>query len=282
MNKSEITAAGFAAIRRSPRRLITNIQGMTKSGKTRLALTARKPIGYIAVEIGGDEGVVDHFIPAGSESSEDIQRVRIRVPNIEYPVDITDSKKYDEAISAEVQRTASEALDAFYAAYYASIANFATTVVDTGSDLWEIARLANFGRLEKVPQLAYTQLNKSMDKMIDDAFSAPGSVLFVHHLKEKWETYEDERGRKQGRPSGIFEMAGYGGMKKKVQTTIELWREDLADPNENTGRLTRFHGMIVDSRHNADAIGLKFEDDGLTFPEMGTAIIAGTRKSDWE
>src|SRR3990167_11015756 len=95
LNKAEISAAGFTAIRRSPRRLIASIQGMPKSGKTRLALTAKKPIGYIAVEIGGDEGVVDQFIPTGSDSSEDIQRVLIRVPALEVPLDIADADKVE-------------------------------------------------------------------------------------------------------------------------------------------------------------------------------------------
>ena len=282
MNKAEISAAGFAAIRRSPRRLICNIQGMPKSGKTRLALTAKKPIGYIAVEIGGDEGVVDQFIPVGADSFEDIQRTLIRIPAIEIPADIADADKYDKAVSAEVQRTAGIALDAFYTAYYASIQNFATTIVDTGSDLWEIARLANFGRLEKVPQLAYTQLNKSMDKIIDDAFSAAGSVIFIHHMKELWSNVLGENGKMRGQASGEFGMAGYGGMKKKVQATIELWREDLTEPNENTGRLTRFHGQIIDSRHNADSIGLRLADDELTFSKIGAALVTGSKQSDWE
>lgn len=283
MNKAEVSAAGFMPITRSPKRIIANIQGMSKSGKTRLALTAKKPIGYIAVEIGGDEGVVDQFIPDGAESSEDIHRVLIRIPDITYPTDITDAKKYDEAVVAEVQRTASEALEKFYNAYYASISNFATTIVDTGSDLWEIMRMANFGRLEKIPQLAYTQLNKQMDKVIDDAFRANGSVIFTHHLKEKYEQVLNEKtGKEQGKASGMYVLAGYGGVSKKVQLTVELWREDLTEENPETGRMTKFCSQVIDSRHNADCIGKNFNDLELSFPDIGMAVIRNSVRSDWE
>lgn len=282
MNKAEISKAGFAAIRRSPRRLIANIQGMQKSGKTRLALTARKPIGYIGIEIGGDEGVVDQFIPANKDEFDGIQSVMIRVPAIQYPVDIPDGDKYDKAVSVEIVRTASEAMNQFYDAYYTSLENFATTVVDTGSDLWEILRLANFGRLEKIPTLSYTQLNRTMDKIIDDAFSYPGSVIFIHHLKEKWETFVNDKGKEQGRPSGVFDLAGYGGIKKKVQATVELWRDDLPldKPDEQTGRLVSFNATIIDSRHNADSMGLAFKND-FTFADIGMSIIGGSSREDW-
>src|ERR1043165_138965 len=85
MGKAEMEAAGFAAVRRSPCRLIASVQGPVKCGKTRLALTAKKPCGYISIEIGGDEGVVDQFIPEGQDEYEGIQRVQIRMQDPAYP-----------------------------------------------------------------------------------------------------------------------------------------------------------------------------------------------------
>jgi hypothetical protein len=101
-------------------------------------------------------------------------------------------------------------------------------------------------------------------------------------MKERWETYEDDRGKKQGRPSGVFEMSGYKGAIDKVQTVIELWRDDLEDPNPNTGRMIKFNAQIMKSRHNADAIGNKFEDDNITVADIGTAIVSGSKRKDWE
>lgn len=282
MNKSEITTAGFAPATRCPRRLIASIQGPVKAGKTRLALTAKKPLGYISLEIGGDEGVVDQFIKAGVNSTDEIQVAKIHMPNIPHPDSAGMSEDaYQKAITQGIQDAAAETMDKFYAAYYTSLENFATTVVDTGSDLWEIHRLANFGRLEKIPQLAYGQLNKVMDKIIEDAFSYKGNVIFIHHMKEKWETFVNEKGKEQGRPSGTFDMAGYKDMKKKVQAVIELWRDDLSEPDEVTQQLVKFHAEIIDSRHFAGAMGKHFEYD-FTFADIGMAIIPGTTKKDWE
>lgn len=277
VNKSELTAAGFAAVKRSPKRVVGIIQSISNAGKTRLALTARRPIGYIAIEVGGEEGVIDQFIPPGAEESGDIQIVRITMPDPQYDPEATDAQ-----VTQAVQSAAGAALDQFYSAYYASLANMATTVVDTGDDVWEIARLANFGRLEKVPQLAYTQLNRAFDKLIDDAFSYPGSVLWCQHMKEKWEQYTDpSTGKERGRPTGTYDMAGYRGMVDKVQTIIELWREDLQEPNPNTGRMIRFNAQVIKSRHNADAIGAKFEDDDITLANIGMKLIPASKISDW-
>lgn len=287
MNSNEVTMAGFSAVKRSPRRLIASIQGPVKAGKTRLALTAKKPIGLISIEIGGDEGVVDQFIPKGSDSFDGIQIAQIRMENPDYPdrnsygTSKDGERDYNDAVSSAVSAVAASAMDRFYAAYYASLANFPTTVIDTGSDLWELHRLANFGRLEKIPTLAYTQLNKAMDKVIDDAFSYPGNVIFLHHLKEKWETFTNDKGKDQQRPSGIFEMAGYGGIKKKVQAVIELWKEDLPPDttDEETGRLITFHASIIESRHSADATGMRFRND-FDFGDVCSQITK-TPKKDW-
>ena len=288
MNRSEISAAGFSAITRSPRRLIASIQSIKKSeGKTRLAFTAKKPIGYISVEIGGEEGVADSFIPKGQDSFDGIQIAKIRMDTPVYPnpadfgTTKDEIKKYDEAVNAAVQACAQPAMDAFYTAYYASLSNMATTVVDTATDLYALARLADFGRLEKIPQLAYTQIKRAFAKLLDDAFSSSGSVLFLNHMKDKGTMIEDANGRKQWQATGAYEMDGCSVVSEKVQAVIQLWREDLTVPSEVTGRLVQFNAQIVDSRHSADAMGAVLKDDDITMAGIGMAIFPGSKESDW-
>lgn len=286
MNKKELTDAGFGPIQRSPKRLIASIQGLRKSGKTRLAFTAPKPIGYIAVEIGGEEGPADQFIPDGVNENPDIQIVRIIMdspifPNREdFGKGSTADKDYNEAVTLAQQIPAEQALNAFYNAYYASLANCKTTVVDTGSDLWELIRMANFGRLEKIPMLSYGPMNKSMDKLIDDAFSTKGNLIMIHHMKEKWmQVLNEKTGNMMGQPSGIFEMSGYSGIPKKVQAVVEMWREDLKEPCEFTEMLVKFNSVIIDSRHNPASMGKTMEVD-ITFPKLAVQILGG-KESDW-
>ena len=285
MNKAEISAAGFTAATRSPRRIIANIQGIKKSvGKTRLAMTAKKPVGYISVEIGGEEGVIDSFIPAGVQEFDGIQIARIRMEDPVYPdpgLYVGRDKEYDKAISDAVQTVAMPAMDSFYKAYYASLANMATTVVDTGTDVYQLARMADFGRLEKIPALAYTQVKRSFAKLFDDTFSAQGSCLWIHHMKDKGETFVNDKGKDQWRATGVYEMDGCMVVNDKVQAVIELWRDDLKEIDEETARMVKFHAMIVDSRHNADAMGQIFTND-FTFADIGMAIFPGSKRSDWE
>ena len=287
MANNAMAEAGFAAITRSHKRLICNIQSIRKSaGKTRLALTARKPIGYISVEIGGEEGVADSFIPEGANSFDGIQIARVRMEDPQYP-DPTKfdtstkpgQREYDDAIAAAVQTVAQPAMDAFYAAYYASLANMATTVVDTGTDLYQLARLADFGRLEKIPQLAYAQVKRAFAKIVDDAFSTPGhSLLFLHHMKDRGIVGED----KKWSASGNYEMDGCMTVLDKVQANIELWREDLTESDPETDLMVRFWGQITDSRHSPSAMGKKFSTLDLTFADIATAIMPTSKRSDWE
>ncbi len=283
MNLTETSAAGFAAIRRSPKRLIANIQSIKKSeGKTRLTFTARKPIGYISVEIGGEEGVADGFIPEGQESFDGIQIAKIRMAAPVYPnpedfgADKDGLKKYDEAVSAAVQAVAEPAMASFYTAYYTSLSNMATTVVDTGTDLYQLARLANFGRLEKIPQLAYAQVKRDIAKLLDDAYSQPGSCLWIHHMKDKGEVID-----KKWQGTGVYEMDGCNVVNDKVQAVIQLWRTELTEPSMSTGRMVEFNAQIVDSRHNADAMGTVLKDDQISLADIGMVIMKSVR-SDWE
>ena len=287
MNKKLVSEAGFAPVKRAPKRLVMSIQGPVKSGKTRLALTAPKPIGYIAIDIGGDEGPVDEFIPKDQEFSEDIQQVPIRMDPINYPdrtqygYDKDGTRQFEDATSAAVQAAAEPAMSRFYVAYYASLANFRTTVIDTGTDFYELMRKASFGRLERVPQLAYTQLYGEYHKLIDDAFDTPGhNLIITHHLKEKREMVMNEKtGKKESQLSGIFDMAGFKEVKERVLVVFETWREDLAEPCDVTGLNVKFNGQIVDSRCSAASMGKTFAYN-YDFADVAMVLLGGKR-SDW-
>src|SRR3990167_2124209 len=289
-NRKAIQAAGFAAITRSQRRLICNLQSVRKSaGKTRFAFTAPKPIGYISVEIGGEEGAADEFIPSGAESCDDIHIVRIRMKSPVYPdpadfgTDKDGLKKFDEAVSAAVQAAAEPAYNKFYNAYAASVANMRSTVIDTGTDLYQLARLANFGRLEKIPQLAYAQVKREFAKMVDDAFSQPGhNLIWIHHMKDRGAMVTDDRGREKWQATGVYEMDGCNTVLDKVQANIEFWREDLSEDDPETGLKVRFWAEVVDSRHNPRCMRKQFSTLEIGFPEIAVAIVEGSKIADWQ
>lgn len=289
MASNAMAEAGFAAITRSPKRLICNVQSIKKSvGKTRFAFTAPKPIGYISIEIGSEEGPADEFIPDNRESFDGIQIVRIQMadpayPNIlDYPATKEGRKSYDEALSEAVQDAAQPAWDSFYSAYYASIANMRTTVIDTGTDLYQLQRLANFGRLEKIPQLAYGQLKREFSKLFDDAFKSSGNLIVNSHMKDRGQTTVDDRGREKWTASGIYEMDGCQVVTDKVQAVIEMWRDDLQEIDIETGLFVKFHAQIVDSRHTPSCMGRKFSTLDISFPDVAMAIFKGSTISDWE
>ena len=287
MNRADVKKAGFEAISRSQRRLICNLQSTRKSvGKTRFAFTAPKPIGYISVEIGGEEGAADEFIPAGAESFDGIQIARIHMGAPEYPDPANfntstkdGAKDYDAAVSAAVQNVAEPAYASFFAAYETSLANMRTTVIDTGTDLYQLARLANFGRLEKIPQLAYAQVKREFAKMVDDAFQVPGhNLIWIHHLKEKGEVTAAGKWQQNGE----YGLDGCSTVLDKVQANIEFWREDLTEDDPETGMRVRFNCSIVDSRHSPLAMGKQFQTLDISFADVAMTILSGTKREDWQ
>lgn len=290
IDRQQLKDAGFTPIRRSPRRLVCNVQSIKKSaGKTRFAFTAPKPIGYISVEIGSEEGPAENFIPDGADSFDGIQIVRIRMEEPEYPdpskfaATKEGQREYDEAISAAVQAAAQPAWDKFYNAYYTSIKNMRTTVIDTGTDLYQLQRLANFGRLEKIPQLAYAQLKREFAKLFDDVFATEGNLIVISHMKDRGETIKDERtGKDKWIATGVYEMDGSNVVSDKVQAMIEMWREDLQEEDEETGMKVKFHAAIIDSRHNPQAMGKEFTTLEISFSDLAQAIFPKSKREDWE
>lgn len=282
MNKLDMAAlkkAGFAAAQRSPARLHASITGLQKVGKTRLALTAPKPLGYIGIELSGEEGVIDRFIPEGVDENPDIQVAHVYVPEFTHG----DIKSDDKTWMDENMQMASDALDQFYAAFEYSLQNLRTTVIDAGTDVWELIRTAHAGRLEKVPQLAYGAMNNEFEALLNKAAASQHSVIWLHRMKEIWTDYVDENGKRQGRKTGTFEPAGYKNVPSRVQAVIELWKEELEgdDINPNTGRKVRFCATVTDSRHNPDVMGVEFYDDQINFADLA-ALITNTDRSQWD
>ena len=233
-----------------PRRVVMAITGKYGSGKTHLACTAPGAIAYYNFD-KGDEGVVDKAIAAGKV-----------IYKINYPVPEALKKQGDaEAIKA----AASDIWAKHDADYETSFrAGFATDIVDTATEQYELLRLARFGKTEQVNKYAYGPVNAEYRRFIRRALDNSSTNLILLHRTKK--TYVNDSW------NGHYERAGFGDLGFIVQ--IELESHYDVEKKE-------FYATVVRSRHNPSIIGQSFRGPMCTFPIIAASTFPGTTPMDW-
>ena len=228
---AKLKALGFTdAPIRSPRRIIASVAGREKTSKTHLALTAPEPIWYFNMD-NGSEGVVNRFQAIGKQ----IYSKPIRIPK------------------TAPQTKHKESWDGFKEALLAVCDNNkGSGVLDTSSELYELARLAAFGKLEQVKPFHYALVNAEWQKEILQAmFDSDMTWILIHKVKPVW--VNDVRTKD-------YEMAGFTDTGFKVQVKLSTFREMGVTEDEDGNKVNnlRFGFTVDDSRLAASLIGQEF------------------------
>jgi len=242
--KSPYEVAGFVrADQPTSRRIVMAVDGPEKSGKSNFALTAPGPIGIINTDIGLD-GVVQKF-----QNDKEIW-----VKNIDFR--IQDLMKLSrEAASDE----AGKLVTALMQAYQFILGRAATAIVDNATEVWELLRIAEFGKMDHIKPHHYGSVNAKYRNFIRMAFDQEVSNLILLH-KVKDEYVDDKRtGRKL--------RAGFADTGFLVQANISCWK----DPTKPVP--DKFNATIVDCRHNPSVEGLTFTGTDCNFETVRQYIF---------
>lgn len=216
---AQLKALGFTdAFVETPRRLIASISGPNKSGKTHVALTAPGPIFFFDIDLG-TEGVIGKFQNLGKQ----ILRYEVRIP-----------KNLQQGI---YQKVWTDLKDRLLVVWKMGIG---TVVIDSGSEAYEIARLAHFGKLTQVMPHHYTQVNSEWMDFMRNAYSSPMNTILIHKWKEKY--VNDKK-------TGEYEISGFSGNQYLMQINITAFREQFEDGK------TAFGIQIDDCRQNPAVTG---------------------------
>lgn len=216
----------------SKKRIIMSVSGLEKQGKTHFGLTAPGPIAMFSTDIG-EEGVVDKFKDKG---------VMI------LPIDRVDENSAEQA-PTEFSR--------FKDAYYYSLRSNSvrTILVDTATEIWEILRMARFGRLTQVMPYQYGPVNAEYRALIRDAYKYDKNLILLHKMKAKY--INDKR-------TAEYERAGFNDTGFLVQVNAQVYRYDTGE----------FAIMIRDCRQNPDLMGEEFSGPMCNF-EFVSQMIGG-------
>ncbi len=248
-----VTLPGFTnanAISALPKRLLVSIEALDKGGKTHLALTAPGPIALFDMD-RGLEGVVQKFMAEKEILFTSYRHLPCITEDDHKKLWAKFEKDYDAALSGKGIRS---------------------IILDTATELWEKARLAEFGRLSNVQHL-YPALNAKFRKLIDRAFDAEKNLILVHKRKKAYK--QNVKGEDSW--TGEWERAGFSEIGYVVQVNLYSFQmlDEFGVPNQD------FACQVINSRLQPSLNGEVFAGDLCNFPYIASLLRPDTEITDW-
>lgn len=236
-------------------RMLISSQGLEKSGKTEFALSAPGPIAIINMD-DGLEGVVEKWV----------KKKRLWIAH--FPIPPMGDKNTYLAIWRRTE-------DAFMKA----LANkdVRTIMIDTGSDWWELCRLAEFGALSPAVDIkrAYGPLNQKFRSFIKAAYQTDKNLIMTHKMKElytvKQVVVNGQMKNQDSWDGESYKRTGFGENNFLIQVNLE-----------HRYRGGKFETEIINCRQDMSIAGYVMDQKESNFQTLGTMVFEGTSKEDWQ
>lgn len=212
------------------RRLVVNLYGPEKSGKTHLALTAPGPIYYIIFDPNGEEIAKKMVRDYGREIF--VTRMQVQ-RNANQTVWQAEWKSFTDAVD--------EALKS----------RTGTLVIDTGTEMYELKRLAAFGRESNVQHL-YAPLNRDIRNIFKSVYASNLNLIILHKMRDEY--VNDKK-------TGRREPSMWGNMPFEVQANIET----VYKSNEPGHK---FFIRVQNNNMQMSMAGEEFPTDWVTFEQF--------------
>lgn len=256
----ELAEAGFSESDDSEYfRMIVATSAPEKTGKTHWALhTTPSPVALIDFDIG-TEGVINKRDPK--------RRILHRQFNL----------KAQSAIEGRVPRREEweKEWSDCETAVRACVANslIRTLVIDTGTEMWELARLAEFGKVDQVKPHHYGPLNREYRMLVQSAYSRKDlNVVITHKVKKQY---------KNDNWNGEYERAGFGDVAFLVQVNVDHYVEVIEEGEDGAPDQTEFGIRVLNCRQNPEVNGLELEGPLCSFAVLGRKVFPNSKREDW-
>ena len=259
------------------KRLIISTEGLSGCGKTRFALSAPKPLAFLTLDRGFEDATHDEAFSLANIDDADYSLDAIREAS-------------DAAVAAaanliwtEFVRDWVRALEKGRILAGNRFEKYRSAVCDTGTELYQLLRLARYGRVAKIPPVAYPDLYAEFRRdIIKPAYRSGCNVIFTHKLKAE---RRNKIGKKaNGEPMEISELTGrmvldgfpeFRGEENSYAAPITLLqRRDLTKPIPN-----RYILKVLKCAPQPELDGEEFE--GLDFATFATLVHPTTNYDYW-
>ena len=253
----ELIRAGFKPVEPSSENSVSVLlTAHEKSGKTTFACTAPDPIAFIVTDAGSKQ-IIRKFPHKDILVSEhEIQR---------------------DADQAEWREEWKKMKNSILSA--AANPQVKTVVADTGTEVYELLRLAEFGKLEKVLPSKYVTTNKEMRDLLKLCMKREDlNFIWIHKYKKE---YVDKGDKGVANWNGKYESAGFGDAAFILDVaTVSRFQDPKPD---EPGYFSL--QVVGAARQTASAAGVVLRsDDGdlpLCFGSLAWSVYPETDREDW-
>jgi hypothetical protein len=247
-------------------RLIIAVDGIDKSGKNYFAFSAPGPIACQSTDVG-TEGVIEQF---AAEKTIWLSHYRVLVEKHDSP-EVT-MKKMAPVWGAFVSDFREVVVPAL------KVGKVRTVVWDTGTEIWDLLRLARFGKLQQVNQYHYSIVNQEFQNLVREVYlDTPGNMVILFKLGDE---YRNDPVSGMGNKTGELERKGFKDSAFLVQINATCWRDKRKGdrPKMPTGD---FRLTVRNCRQNAGLAGFELTNEYITFPWLAVNVFPGTSLEDW-
>ncbi len=225
-------------------RIIANVEGIQKHGKSHFSLTAPKGLLYMNLDKSSKEDILPKF------QGQLIQPVDY------WPADQT--KDEGKLVWDQFQADFKDAL---------KTQEIRTIVIDTNTELRNLVLLAMYGKISQLGnQFMYGGPHQELRNLINLIYPTDKNLILIH--KERKEYKNDSW-------TGEYELSGFGEVPYLVQVNLRLLRE------RDTDGIYHFKCKILDCSLDPNLIEMELTDELCNFPSLATAIFPNTKPEEW-
>lgn len=242
------------------RGIFMDIVGLEGQGKSSLACTLARcgPVGYVDI---------DQSVDRAKKPEARKERERIKILPVRYAIGLT---------TEVIKESCAEAWNNMERKIAAAASTWAGgVVVDTGTETWELVRLASQGTLNpkgKRMDRVYGPINAKIRQLYRSVYRTHGKHLCtIHQLKDE---YVDKMkdGELSSVKTGKFVRAGF----KEVGYLSDLVVRCFKDGDEFKAEIQ----MCKLAPNGPSIEGMVIEGDQMDFAEI-IALATGTEATDW-
>lgn len=248
------------------RRMLCTVDGPPFSGKTHFMLTMPGPACIFSVD-QGLEGVIEDMEGEGYDFSN---------------FEVEDFSLDKPPLTSRLMHTyAKETIRQFHASWRSVLKRKEPTSigVDTASEFWQLFRLADLGKLEQVPPMRYTKVNRLFRDMLNEVASTPHSLVLIHREKDLYDTkiIDTDHGQKEVsvRVPGEVTRDGFKEIDGIVQVVLRSFRREKKSGKVEMGFQVR------KCRQRASTTGERYVGSMATFPMLALDVFPNSDPDDW-
>jgi hypothetical protein len=237
-----------------PKGVLVSIEGLQKCGKTEFGLSLPDPIFILNLNMGLD-GVIEKHVKQGRMFYvKDIQiPYTVSLPGQNFTVLSTGAaEKWKEAILSLREALGESSVKSVF--------------IDTGSELWDLLRIARLGKLAQVLPVQYASVNAEFRQLLQILLCCKKNVVLSHKVKPEY--VNDQK-------TNRFERAGFGDVGFDVQVELKAERDLKRDGDD------QFVITVVDCRANNKLKGQTFSGKDANFLNIIGQIYPDTKPEDW-